>query len=196
MAKELSYICRKILLFAVMVVGAIGYGAMMGFARETLIDIWIPIFISAAMALISGILLWKLWRNVTRSSKFWINYLLHVVWLTGILSGLFFSLNFLCADDTSLHEETVVVEKKYYKVRHKTKRISRRVYGQGDAYNVYYISIRFDDGKTKDITLPFDRYRRLKAGTQKEFPVADGLFGIKILKRNGRKIDVPESHHY
>lgn len=196
MAKNFASIGRKIFLFATLLVGVVGYGSMMGFARETLIDMWIPISISGAVALISGIFLFKLWRNVTCSSKFWINYLFHVVWLTGVLSGLFLSLNFIYADETTLHEETVVVEKKYYKVRHKTKRISRRVYGQGEAYNVYYIGIRFVDGKTKDITLSFEQYRRLKVGAEIEFPVSDGLFGIRVLKRNGRKVDVPESHRH
>lgn len=195
MAKEFSRLSRKIFMFVIMFVGAVGYMAAMGFARETLIDKWIPILISGAVALVSGAFLWKLWRNVTRSFKFWLNYLLHAVVLTGVLSGLFFTLNFCFADETTLHEETVVVASKYYKVRHKSKRISRRVYGQGEAYNEYYVDVRFDDGKTKDITIPFEQYRRIKVGTEIEFPVADGLFGIKVMKRNGRKVDVPESHH-
>lgn len=170
-----------------MFVGAVGYMAAFGFARETLIDKWIPILISGAVTLVAGIFMWKLWSNVTRSLEFWLNYILHTVLLTGILSGLFFTLNFCFADESTLHDERVVVERKYYKVRHKSKRISRRVYGQGEAYNVYYIDVRFANGETKDITLPFDQYRRQKVGKEMDLPVADGLFGIKVLKRNGRK---------
>ncbi len=65
-------------------------------------------------------------------------------------SALFYVCNYCFSDDEAGHIEKTVVENKYYKVRHRTRRVSRGRYTQGEAYNVYYLKVRFGDGSFRD----------------------------------------------
>lgn len=163
--------------------GASGYFMACVLAGDTLIDMWMPFSFSAVLAMASGVAIRKFWRKIVPFKSFWLNYLFHVVIMTGLLSGLFYTLNFCFADDATLHTETVRVERKYYKVRHRSVRVSRRVYRQGEAYKEYFIEVRFNDDRTANIPLSYGQQRRLKVGMNINIPVVVGLFDVPVIKR-------------
>lgn len=140
----------------------------------------------AATALISGTVLWKsrLWIRLTGTQAFLPNYLCHSV-CTGILgTALFYIGNYGLADDAAGHLEKAVVEETYYKVRHKTRRVSRGRYARGDAYNVYYMKASFGDGSVKDFEVERKKYVRLHKGDTVELFISKGFFGFPVVKYN------------
>lgn len=158
------------------------YGAAFALVSRTLITGWIPFAISFVLALISGSTLWKIWIRITESENFWINYLCHIAAATGIIATLLLGCNYFFADEDTLHTENVTVERKYYKTRHRSRRVGRRYTTNGEPYKVYYMEIRFSDGRLKEQSLSFDEYRKTKKGKNLEIPVEKGLFGINVIK--------------
>ena len=173
----------------------VSLGSVIGLYSNTLIKIWIPIAGAAFIAVASGFFMWRIWKGLTGSNKKWINRSCHIAVVTAILPGIFYTLNFVFSDHASLEYKTVKVARKFYKTRHKTKRISRRVYGQGEAYKQYYMEVSFPSGQKTELSVPFKQYRQLKVGMELSLPVETGLFHIPVIKRRGKVIDVPESHY-
>ena len=153
-------------------------------SKHTLVNFRTTAACFATAALVSGMVMWKfrLWTWITGSSKFLPNYLCHSA-CTGILvTALFYICNYCYADDTAGHIEKTVVEKKYYKVRHKTRRVSRGRYTRGEAYNVYYMKVRFADGSVKELETEHKKYSRLHEGDTIELFISEGLFGFPVVK--------------
>lgn len=149
---------------------------------RTLINPWIPFSVAAVLALISGVTMWRFWKWVTTSEKFIWNYLCHVGIAFSLFSGAFFICNFVFSDKETLHKEKVSVVRVYREKRHHSKRVGRRYYAQGTPYYVYYMEVRFDDGRTKDLSIPFERYRRVHKGDSINIPVSMGLFKVPVIE--------------
>ncbi|MCM1140656.1 MAG: hypothetical protein NC221_08180 [Duncaniella sp.] len=152
--------------------------------NDALIACWVPFAICGMVAAVLSVVAIRLFRCITGFKPRWINYLCGVVSLTGILTAIFLTLNFSLADDSTIHEQEVKIDRKYHKVRHHIKRITRKSYAQGEAYNVYFIQIQFDNGMNRDIIVSFQKYRKLKVGQKMNVKIADGLFGIPVMKRH------------
>lgn len=155
-------------------------------SQYTLAGFFIPSMCAAALSLLSGVVLWKsrIWLWLTRSEKFLPNYLAHSVCI-GILGlSLFYICNYAFADDENGETRHGVVEKKFIKVRHKSRRAGRNRYTQGEAYNVYYIKVRFENGMAKELQAEHNRYAGLHEGDTLQLFVSDGLFGIPVIKYN------------
>lgn len=157
------------------------YAGAFSLAANTLVDTWIPFAVAAFMAMASGLTLWRAWRRLTTSGKFLPNYLCHVVGFTALLAGAFFMCNYCFADDKATHEEDAVVERLYSETHHHTKRISRKHYARGEAYQVYYMEVRLGNGRTKDLKIPFKKYRKLHKGDTISLPVTRGLFQVPVI---------------
>lgn len=189
--KSGKYSTFLIILFSLLTV--LSYGFAAAIHSNTMINGWIPGCVSFALAAVSGITMWRLWRGLTHNPRFILNYTCNLIFATGLLLSAFYGLNFIFADNGTLHAEKAVVERKYYKVRHRTKRVSRRHYAQGEPYNVYYADIRFADGRVKDLSLPRARYSRIHIGDTLRIPVEKGLFNVPVIKRSGAPVDIPPS---
>lgn len=164
----------------------VGYIMAVTIGNDALIARWIPFAGCGAVAVILAFVTVGLFHYLTGIKARWINYLCGVVSLTGVLTALFLALNFTLADESTIHEEEVRIERKYHKVRHHIKRVTRKTYAQGEAYNVYYVEIQFDNGMNRDIMVSFQRYRKLKVGQSITMKIAEGRFGIPVMKRNAR----------
>lgn len=157
-------------------------GLSMVFYRDTLMPWWVPVGTGLAVGLLSGIPLHDKWSRLTATSSRWLNYLCHVavatsVWIFAVIGG-----NYLFADATTAHQERVVVEDKTRETHHKTRRVSRRVYTQGAPYYVYVLTVRFDDGRTKDMTVKQKKYSRTHIGDTLTVHMQQGLFGYPVMK--------------
>lgn len=148
----------------------------------TLIRFRIPILITLFIAAVSGLTLWRIWKKLTGSDKFVWNYIFHTVFITGFLLCAFYTLNFVCADPSTGHTVKGIVEKKYSKTRHKTRRISRNRYARGEAYKEYYFLIKLPDGVKKEQSVKINRYNRISTGDTLDIPISRGLFGPEVIK--------------
>ncbi len=165
-------------------VGAIalmGLGATMVFTERTLAPWW-PFWVGAlALGLILGLVLAPAARYFTGWTSRPANHIAATVYLTIVGAGALYTLNYAFADKTTEHTEQVLVERKYTKTRHRSER-SGRHYRQGAAYKVYFIDVRFDDGRTTTLEIPLKRYNRLRTGAPTDLTLATGLLSAPVIK--------------
>lgn len=160
------------------------YGIAMAIAGITLVSMWIPWTICGSLALISGITLWRLWIKLTDSSRFIVNYICHVVWACGFFLFVFFFSNEMFADRDTIHVEKVEVVRKYTEQRYRSKRVGTRRYVRGEPYKVYFIEVKFPDGRLKARELPLKEFNLRRKGEILDYNVEMGLFHMPIIKRN------------
>ena len=171
------------------------YAIAVSIHSNTMIDGWLPAVGASVLAAISGTTLARIWQKITGSSKFAVNYICNLIFATGLLLALFYGCNFAFSRGATSEPHEAIVEKKYSKVRHHSRRVGRNRYVRGEAYNVYYIDVRFDNGRMKDLSMPFERYRRIHVGDTLSIPFEKGLFGIPVIKRRGTPVDAPQSDY-
>ena len=63
------------------VVDYIGAAVMLDF---TFVRWWIPAIVAFAVAAVSGLLLWRMWKWLTCRSTFILNYICHILFFTGL----------------------------------------------------------------------------------------------------------------
>ncbi len=143
-----------------------------------------PAMLAAAAGAIA-LLLWPLMKSA------WIRVfpLLNTLWrlgahmavATAVVLSAILTINYYGADNDSTHIEQATVVNRYTEQRHRTRRINRRIYtNSGEAYTVYYMVIRLDDGRTKTIQIDNRRYRQLRVGSTVSLPVSRGMLGMAV----------------
>lgn len=157
-------------------------GISAAFNGITLIPFVRPLAVVLALVLPTGFICGGVWRKLTGCDWRWVNYLCHVLCGGSILLAAFYTLNYCCADKNGTHRETATIVSKYTMTRHKTKRIRRNTYGQGEAYKVYCIDLRFECGVEKRRELKPEKYRKLRVGDILPVSVRRGLFGIDVVE--------------
>ncbi|MCM1093109.1 MAG: hypothetical protein NC421_04065 [Lachnospiraceae bacterium] len=159
------------------------YGAIAALSSATLISPWFPIGTAFAFAAITGTAFAPKWEKFTSSGKFILNYLCHLVAVTGILSALFYIPNYVFADASTSHTVKAVVERRYTETRYKSKRIRRNVYGKGEPYKVYYMELRFENGMKKARHLNQQKYNRIRKGDTITVDISQGAFHVPVIKK-------------
>lgn len=165
----------------------------MAIYSNTIVKPWIPITGAAIIASVSVPPCAKWWKFVTQSRSPWVNGLCHVLFTGSLLIFAFYFCNFHFAKHATIHTEQAVIERLYSETHYKTKRISRRTYGRGEPYQQYYMEVRLEDGRTKNLSVKFDDYRKLKKLDTVQLKMERGLWGIPVIRREGCNIDVPQS---
>jgi len=97
---------------------------------------------------------------------------------------LFYICNYTFANDEEGSIRKTIVEEKYKKVHHKSRRIGRNRYTQGEAYNVYYMKVKFGNEYIKELQIEQKRYAQLHEGDTVPLFVSKGLFNIFVIKYN------------
>lgn len=155
-------------------------------SQYTLVPFGVPLVRSVVVSLIFGMALHRLgmWAWLTGTTKFLLNYLCCSVCTCVLVLSLFYVCNYAFADDEGGGMRSAVIETKFHKVRHKSRRVGRNRYVQGEAYNVYYIKVRFDNDLVKELQVERNRYTRLHKGDTLSLFVSKGALGIPVLKYN------------
>lgn len=184
---RLHYVIITLLLMLLILSAA----AAAGLHGNTLTVWWKPalacvIFSLPAGAFIAGRCKWI--AQLTHSSVRAVNFIIASSASAVITLGMFYSINYFCADTTAKHAEKAVVSSKYREKRHRTRRLSRNRSVRGEDYYIYYLSLRFADGLTKDITVPPQQYSKVRTGDSIIYAIQRGLFGVPIIR--DRKIHV------
>lgn len=171
----------------------ISIGGSMAIYSNTIVKPWIPTAGAAIIASVSVPVCARWWKFVTQCSQLWVNGLCHVIFTGSLLLFSFYFCNFYFARRETIHAERAVIERLYSETHYKTKRISRRTYGRGEPYQQYYMEVRLEDGRTKNLSVKFDDYRRLKKMDTVQLKMERGLWGIPVIRREGCNIEVPKS---
>lgn len=170
-------------------------GGSMAIYSNTIVNPWIPIAGAAIIALVSVPPCARWWKFVTQCRQPWVNGLCHVIFTGSLLLFVFYFSNFYFAKHDTIHTERAVIERLYSETHYKTKRISRRTYGRGEPYQQYYMEVRFEDGRSKNLSLKLDDYRRLMRMDTVQLKMERGLWGIPVIRREGCNIEVPKSSY-
>ena len=140
--------------------------------HQTLTD-WTPIL---AIATAGTALLWlptkKIWKRATA----------HAITATSLIVFVILAGNYYIEDASSEHREEVTVQRKFSRKRQQTRRIRGRVYSSGKTYYVYYMTVKFDNGRTKEMQISLKQYNRIRTGTRYHLQIGKGAFGLPIIK--------------
>ncbi|CCX45063.1 putative uncharacterized protein [Prevotella sp. CAG:1031] len=115
--------------------------------------------------------------------------------LTVVIDGAFYGLNYLGADKSRSEVIEAAVEKKYYKERQRTKRISRRVYTSNGTYHVPYADLRLSDGHLATLQLHGKEALDTHKGDRFRVTVAPGALGAKVVFRGSIVNRTKQNNH-
>lgn len=162
----------------------LGIGAFLGLRTITLVNPWIVCAICLAIAIVLSILLANKDMTVIPFKNYPLRLVSWILLLFSIFTGAFYVVNYIGADDNNSTPTTATVERRYYKTRHRTKRIRRGRYAPtGETYKDHYADLRLEDGHLVTIYLSATQARRLKKGQRLEAHVSPGAFGIPVVLR-------------
>ena len=164
-----------------------------GMIETTLIDFRIFFGIVAVVAAATGTVLHRAWGRLTGTSKFYINYPIHLVVSAIVLSAAVLMGNYYPTDFSSLPEEKVIIDQRLRKTRYKTRRVSRRVYTRGAPYQVYYLKVTLPDGKHKQIYVKKALYDKARQGDTATVRVGRGRLSFPVMDPNSLKLLHPHT---
>ncbi len=168
-------------------------GAVAGMIETTLIDFRIFFGIVAVVAAATGTVLHRAWGRLTGTSKFYINYPIHLVVSAIVLSAAVLMGNYYPTDFSLLPEEKVIIDQRLRKTRYKTRRVSRRVYTRGAPYQVYYLKVALPDGKRKQIYVNKALYDKARQGDTATVRVGRGKLSFPVMDPNSLKLLHPHT---
>jgi hypothetical protein len=150
---------------------------------HTITKWWIPVIPAAMVALGTAPMIFRKWERLVDMNSRIVNFLCHIFVFGSITYFLFLGLNDWCADPETIAVEHTEVIGKYQKAHTRYRRVSRRSRVADGQYYTYHIVVRFEDGREKELEVPFNTYRRTRNGSHRDLTVEKGLFGISVIKR-------------
>ncbi len=114
---------KKILFYMIVFVGVLAWLTVFVLQDNTMIAWWKPLAIGLIITAAAGICMWRWWRGLTGRNGFVLNYLFNLAFTGGMLLATFYILNFACADRETAHVEKGVIERRFSKERHRTRRV-------------------------------------------------------------------------
>ena len=177
----------RYIFIGVLTVTALGMGgAAVVLPSRTFVNPWVPVACSGVFALGTGLSLGRLWEPLTRSGGRILNLICHLIFVTSVLCGAFYILNYSFPHSDTSHTEKAVVESRLTKTRYRSKRVGTRRYVRGDPYKVHFLRLGFESGKTKEMEVSLSEYNRRRSGDTVSFRVCRGLFGLPVIKNESR----------
>lgn len=176
-------ILRGIVWTIVIIAVIVAYLWAMMIYRDTIVEWHTPWSIALVLSLLSWFPLRGLYGRVLPDYHVILRLLIHFAGATGLWLLLILGLNSWCADKSSLHTEQATVVGHFREKRYHTQRVTRKVYRRGQPYYEYIVRMQFPEGREKDFTLPFEKYKHLRNGMTIEVPVSRGLLGFPVIDR-------------
>lgn len=172
---------RTILLILFVLFLIFSIGAILALGDRTFIAWWIPCSLSLVFAVPLALVSISFWQWFTLLRNRYVNFGVGIVCFFLFLSAAFYSANFIFS--SSDHKLTEVsIERKYTKTRHRSKRVGRNRYVQGEPYTVFYIDIRFPDGRERSLEIKGTEYMKCRKNGKATIETARGLFGPEVIK--------------
>lgn len=179
---KLSESVRRVLFGIIMALSVMSLAASICIYGDTLVSAWIP-FGTAFLLGIAALPLSPKWERITMSSRVWVNCLCNIFVVGCVASFVILGGNYMLASEASAHREDVTVVGKHKETRYRPRRVGRRYVGSGKTYHAYRVVVEMADGRRKGITVPYSQYRKIKVGSVREIVLAQGFFGMPIVKQ-------------
>lgn len=167
-----------------------GIGAML---ESTMVNPWIFFGVVIALGVASGAVLHRSWGKLTGSGKLYLNFPLHVVVFTIVMSAALLMGNYFATDFDRLPAGRVIVENRLTKTRYHSKRVTRRTYTRGAPYKVYYLEISFPDGKRKEVYVKKSLYDKARKGDTATVSIGRGALSFPVFDPHSLKLLHPHA---
>lgn len=161
--------------------------------ESTVVNRWIFFGTVLAVAAATGTVLHRAWGKLTGWDKFYLNFPIHLVVATIVISAAFLMGNYFATDFSSLPEEKVIIENRLRETRYHTKRVSRRVYTRGAPYYVYYLEVSLPDGKPMEVYVEKSVYDKALAGDTATVRFGRGALSLPVINPRSLKLLHPRS---
>lgn len=165
-------------------VGFAGWGYGCGW--HTFVRWWEPV---VAALLIGGGLCRMLGRPAAWLMPRWPRVAVLAItalWVASVVYGSGLALNYYLADGSTTRSVEATVTGRHSEERTKYARRGRRASVSTGTYTVYYLSLRFDNGETRDFAVSAGEYARTRTGQIQHFTVEKGFLGYDIFKNRRR----------
>ena len=164
----------------VVAVGFAGWGYGCGW--HTFVRWWTPV---VAALLIGGGLCRLLERPATWLMPRWPRaaaLAVAALWTASVVYGSGLALNYYLADESTAQTVEATVTGRHSEERTKYARRGRRASAPNGTYTVYYKTLRFDNGETRDFAISAGEYARTRPGQIQHFTVEQGFLGFPVFK--------------
>lgn len=175
-------ILKEGLRYLMFVVVIFAFAASSVFFRKTLVAWWLPVEMGLVMAL-ATLPLSRKWRWLTNSEDKMYNAFCHLVCIGSIGSALFLTGNYGLADSSSMHQEEVIVQKKYQKTIQRARVGGKRNYSPKGTRKEYFLEVAFKNGTVKKLVASPATFNKAKEGKPKVLTLQKGLFGIPVITK-------------
>lgn len=159
----------------------------------TTVDRWVFFGVITAVSAVTGTFFHRAWARLTGVGKFALNFPIHLVVFTIVISSALLMGNYYATDFDSLPEQEVVIEKRLRKTRYRTRRVSRRTYVRGVPYQVYYLQVSLPDGASKEFHVKKSVYDRTRSGDTATIRMGRGALSFLVLDANSLRLRVDHS---
>lgn len=173
---------KTIILTAAATLAVVLLGFACAIGNDTLIDRYIPVMICLAAAAAVGAPLARptgRWLGIRRRS---ISFAIASGFMFSMLFFAFHAINFYGSDHDSAVEFNSRIVAKHSEERHRSRRVGRNRYVDGEAYMEYYISVELPDGRRKKLRVPVGEYVDIRKGQEVSLKIETGFFGIPVIR--------------
>lgn len=161
-------------------------GGAAAYYGMTIIRWWIPCAWGAGVGVVSAPLLSRGTGRLTGISRRWVNLIVSGVCVAIVTAFLFLGSNRWLADDSLSHTEQVTVTGKYTEERTRYRRVGRGRMVPAGKYNEYFVTVAFQSGATKRLTVTPSRYVSTRTGSRIDFILTRGAWGYPVITSRGR----------
>lgn len=173
---------NTVTLVVIVLVTLIGLGFAMALHRNTLVDWWLPAVVCAVPAALLAALYTRLIMSLAGLSRPWMAACAGFALFFTALLGTAYSLNYFDSDPDSSLQCKATVSAKYTAERHRSKRVGRNRYVQGEPYTVYFIKMDIPGGRVKELEVTAGQYAGLRKGQSIDLQIERGLLGVPVIK--------------
>lgn len=152
------------------------------YAEKTLIVWWLPVVAAVVPALLAYPLFAGRWRWLTASSGYFFNLLCHLCVVGTFVYWGLLSLNYVCADASSVYKEEVVVRQKERMERRTYRRVGRNRMVSSGVHYAYYLHVAFPNGTVKPIPVTLSRYNHVRENSRMQLSLQKGFLSFPVMK--------------
>ncbi len=150
--------------------------------EETLIDRWVPVAVSLAVAVPLAPMAGRMWAKVSILNVRWFNIVSAVVLVGSLVYSSILLVNKYCGEGDWRYQERCVIEKKERSTHSRTQRVGRRTIRSAGSYYKYHFRLRMSDGREKDVSIKAQEYKKANVGDTVTVVLKSGYLGYPVVE--------------
>lgn len=150
------------------------------FAWRTFVVWWEPVVIALCLGTALGSFISRRFGKVLEIRNHFLAISASALMMSAVVYGALMTLNYTLADKSTETPIEATVIGRHTEERTKYRRSGRNRVRADGHYNVYYVTVRFDNGATRDFPVSASAYTRTVIGSKRRFSAFDGFLGYRI----------------